>query len=210
MTKIKTVESLLQGQQVVPVVAIENEQQALGLAAALIDGGIKVIEITLRSKFGIDAIEIVSKTFPEMLVVAGTVNSAQDAVDVVNAGAQGVVSPGITSSLMNRVNELGVAYLPGVATPSEIMLAMAGGLTECKLFPAKVVGGIGALKAFSGPFASMRFCPTGGVGVDNYQDFLAQPNVMCVGGTWIAPTKMIQAQDWAGITALCKSALAPL
>ncbi|MCL4165061.1 UNVERIFIED_CONTAM: hypothetical protein GTU68_062292, partial [Idotea baltica] len=204
------VESLLNGQKIVPVVVIENEQQALGLASALIEGGINVIEVTLRNEFGIHAIEIVKKAFPDMLMLAGTVNNAQEAVDVVNAGAQGIVSPGITDSLVAKISDLDVSYLPGVATPTDVLVAMQAGLTECKLFPAMVVGGISALKAFNGPFGNIRFCPTGGVGENNYQEFLAQPNVMCVGGSWVTPSSMIQAQDWAGITELCKAATASL
>ena len=206
MSKVDTVENLLQGQQIVPVVVIENKQQALGLAQALLDGGINVIEITLRNEYGVKAIEEVKKAFPDMLMLAGTVNNSQEAIDVVNAGAQGIVSPGITDSLLKTIMGLEVAYLPGVATPADVLLAMEAGLTECKLFPATVVGGIGALKAFGGPFGDIRFCPTGGVGADNYKDFLALSNVMCVGGSWIAPSAMIQAQDWAGITELSKAA----
>ena len=210
MTKTNTVESQLNGQKIIPVVAIENKQQALGLASALIEGGINVIEITLRNDFGIHAIEIVKKAFPKMLVLAGTVNSAQDAVDVVNAGAQGIVSPGITEALIAKISDLNVSYLPGIATPSDVLVAMDAGLSECKLFPATVVGGVGALKAYGGPFGKIQFCPTGSVNEKNYQDFLALPNVMCVGGSWVSPNAMIQAQDWVGITSLCKSAIAPL
>lgn len=199
------VSEMLGDQQVVPVVVIDNEEQAIGLAQALLDGGINVIEITLRNSYGIKAIEVIKKKFPEMIVLAGSVNLATQMVAVVNVGADAIVSPGITESLLATAEQQGVPYLPGVATASEILLAMEHGITECKLFPATVVGGIGALKAFGGPFGEVTFCPTGGVSESNYPDFLALSNVMCVGGSWIAPTKLVRAGDWAAITALCKA-----
>lgn len=199
------VSEMLGGQKVVPVVVIENESQALGLAQALLDGGINVIEITLRNSYGVKAIEVIKKNFPEMLVLAGTVNLPAQMVAVVKAGVDAIISPGITESLLKTAKQQGIPYLPGVGTASEVMLAMEYGLRECKLFPATVVGGISALKAFNGPFSEMSFCPTGGVSVDNYQDFLALPNVMCVGGSWLAPSKLVAAEDWAAITQLCKA-----
>ena len=202
------VSELLKGQQVVPVVVIENEAQAVNLAQALLDGGVSVIEITLRNAYGIQAIEIIKDKFPEMLVLAGTVNFPAQMVAVARAGADAVISPGITRSLLDTARHQGIPYLPGVATPSEAMLAMEHGLKECKLFPATVVGGIGALKAFNGPFSQLKFCPTGGVSEANYKEFLALPNVMCVGGSWIAPSDKIASGDWAGITAECKALFA--
>ena len=184
MSTLATVGQQLNGQKIVPVVVIENERQAVGLSDALLAGGINVIEITLRNAFGIRAIELVKQTFPDMLTLAGTVNSSQSMVDVVNAGVDGIISPGVTEALLRTATEQKIAYLPGVATPSDVLLGMQYGLAEFKLFPATVVGGVGALKAFGGPFPQLRFCPTGGVGEDNYRDFLALPNVMCVGGSW--------------------------
>ncbi len=204
-TSPKRVSEMLGDQKVVPVVVIENEGQAMGLAQALLDGGINVIEITLRNSYGVTAIEVIKKNFPEMVVLAGTVNVASQMLAVVEAGVDGVISPGITESLLQAAQQQGVAYLPGVGTASEVMLALEYGLSECKLFPATVVGGVGALKAFNGPFSEVQFCPTGGVSVDNYQDFLALPNVMCVGGSWLAPSKLVAAEDWAAISALCKA-----
>lgn len=198
------VSELIGEQKILPVVVIENEEQALGLAQALLDGGINVIEITLRNAYGVKAIELIKQKFPEMVVLAGTVNSSEQMVAVVKAGVDAIISPGITESLLKTAKQQGIPYLPGVGTASEVMLAIEYGLTECKLFPATVVGGIGALKAFNGPFGGIRFCPTGGVSPSNYEEFLALPNVMCVGGSWIAPSDMVRAGDWAGITALCK------
>jgi 2-dehydro-3-deoxyphosphogluconate aldolase/(4S)-4-hydroxy-2-oxoglutarate aldolase len=200
-----TVSKLLGDQQVLPVVVIENREQAIGLAQALLDGDINVIEITLRNAYGIKAIEVIKQNFPDMVVLAGTVNVPEDMVNVVKAGVDGVISPGITESLLKTAREYAVPYLPGVGTASEVLLAMEYGLTECKLFPATVVGGIGALKAFNGPFGSMKFCPTGGVNVSNFNDFLALPNVMCVGGSWLAPSALVRNGDWAAITEMCKA-----
>ena len=208
MSKSSSVESMLAGQQIVPVVVIENENAALGLAEALLAGGVKVIEITLRNQFGLTAIELIKQRFPEMLVLAGTVKNGSEMRDVVNAGGEGIISPGLTPELLQTAQELNIPYLPGIATASDILLAMQYGLSECKLFPATVVGGLDALKAYAGPFPEMRFCPTGGVGPENYQDFLALPNVMCVGGSWLAPSQAVRDGDWERITQLCKQATA--
>lgn len=210
MTQIVNISDLLNGQKIVPVVVIENKQEALGLAQALIDGGIQVIEITLRNSYGIQAITDVKNAFPDMLTLAGTVNNAQTMLDVMAAGADGIISPGITDSLLRTALEKKIPYLPGVATASEVLTAMEYGLSECKLFPATVVGGVSALKAFSGPLSKMKFCPTGGVEKDNFKDFLALPNVMCVGGSWIAPSSLIAQADWQGISELCQATLASI
>lgn len=204
VNKVVNVSELIGDQKVMPVVVIDNEEQAVGLAQALLDGGINVIEITLRNAYGIKAIEVIKQKFPEMLVLAGTVNTSAQMLDVIDAGGDAIISPGISESLLKTAKETGIPYLPGVATASEVMLAIEYGLQECKLFPATVVGGISALKAFNGPFSGIRFCPTGGVSPSNYQDFLALPNVMCVGGSWVAPTKLVADGDWAAITSLCK------
>ena len=198
------VSELIKGQEVVPVVVIENEEQAVGLAGALLEGGINVIEITLRNAYGIKAVSLIKEKFPEMVVLAGTVNTAQQLRDVVKAGVDGIISPGLTVSLLEAAREEKIPYLPGVGTASEVLLAIEHGLTECKLFPATVVGGIGALKAFNGPFSQIRFCPTGGVSPDNFKDFLALPNVMCVGGSWLAPLSLVREGNWVEITRLCQ------
>ena len=204
MNNVNKVSQLLDGQQVVPVVVIDTEEQAVGLAEALLEGGIKVIEITLRNDFGVRAVALIKQQFPEMVVLAGTVNSARQMHEVAAVGVDGVISPGLTDSLLKSALEANVAYLPGVATASEVLKAMEYGLSECKLFPATVVGGTSALKAFKGPFPDIKFCPTGGVSADNYRDFLKLDNVMCVGGSWLAPGDLIKAQDWAAISQLCE------
>ncbi len=194
---------LLGQQKVVPVVVIDDEAAALSLAQALLDGGINVIEITLRNAYGLEAIKLIKRTFPEMVVLAGTVTSAQAVHDVVEAGVDGIISPGVTPAILQAASTSGVPILPGVATPSEVLLAMEYGLQECKLFPASIVGGVGAIKAFSGPFPGIRFCPTGGVSAANYKDYLELDNVMCVGGSWIAPSSLIRQGKWQEITANC-------
>ena len=204
MSNTTQVSELIKGQEVVPVVVIENEEQAIGLAGALLEGGINVIEITLRNAYGIKAVSLIKQKFPEMVVLAGTVNTAQQLRDVVKAGVDGIISPGLTVSLLEAAREEKIPYLPGVGTASEVLLAIEHGLTECKLFPATVVGGIGALKAFNGPFSQIRFCPTGGVSPDNFKDFLALPNVMCVGGSWLAPLSLVREGNWVEITRLCQ------
>ena len=196
--------------KIVPVVVVQNESQALGLCDALLEGGVSVIEVTLRNSFGLSAIELIAKQRPEMLALAGTVNSAADYRNVVDAGVQGVISPGLTTSLLEEANRHAIPYLPGVASASDILLGMEYGLTEFKLFPAGVVGGVGALKALSGPFPSIKFCPTGGVSKANFTDYLAVKNVMCVGGSWIAPSKQIEQKDWQQITSECKEAIVQL
>lgn len=203
------VSTLLNGQKVVPVVVLENEKQALGLAEALLQGKMSVIEITLRNDFGLTAIELIKQRFPEMLVLAGTVNSVAQMHQVVEAGVDGVISPGLTPALAECAQELQIPYLPGVATASDLMLAIEHGLSECKLFPATVVGGVSALKAFAGPFGQISFCPTGGVNEGNYQEFLALGNVMCVGGSWIAPSGLIRDENWAEITRRCEAVSQP-
>ena len=203
----KTISDLLGGQKVVPVAVIEDEAQALGLPKALLEGGVKVIEITLRSDYALKSIASIKQNYPEMMILAGTVNTPEQMQLAVAAGAEGIVSPGFTHALATRAIELDVAYLPGVASASDILLASEYGLSEFKLFPANIVGGVGALKAFSGPFLDYKFCPTGGVSKDNFQEYLALDNVMCVGGSWLAPKQAARAGDWLSITRLCEEAL---
>jgi 2-dehydro-3-deoxyphosphogluconate aldolase/(4S)-4-hydroxy-2-oxoglutarate aldolase len=204
VNKNMNVSALLDGQKVVPVVVIDNEQQAHGLAKALLDGGINVIEITLRNDYAVNAIALIKKSYPTMVVLAGTVKTVEELNQVVGAGADGFISPGITKSLAIAAQELQIPYLPGVATASDVLMAIEYGMSECKLFPATVVGGVSALKAFAGPFVGINFCPTGGVSEANYQEFLALDNVMCVGGSWVTPSSLIQDGNWAEITRLCK------
>jgi 2-dehydro-3-deoxyphosphogluconate aldolase/(4S)-4-hydroxy-2-oxoglutarate aldolase len=192
---------------IVPVIAIDKLEDALPLALALLKGGINLMEITLRTEAGLEAIEIISKELPQMAVGAGTVINFEGFKKAVEHGAQFVFSPGINTELMDISKTLNIPFIPGVATASDVMMAQNGGFFHCKLFPAIAVGGIETLKAFGGPFADMRFCPTGGINLGNVKEFLALPNVLCVGGSWIIPKSAIEKKDFASITRLCQEAL---
>lgn len=192
---------------IVPVIAIENVEDALPLAKALFEGGINIMEITLRTDAGLKSIEIISKEMPEMNVGAGTVLNASDFKRAVEHGAQFVFSPGISEELMQISKELNIALIPGVATASEVMLAQNNGFMFCKLFPATVAGGTEALKAFGGPFPKMKFCPTGGVSLSNIKEFLSLSNVLCAGGSWIVPKEALVQKDFKKITDLAAEAL---
>jgi 2-dehydro-3-deoxyphosphogluconate aldolase/(4S)-4-hydroxy-2-oxoglutarate aldolase len=202
---MKLFSQLLVNEQTVPVVALENANQAIGLSHALLAGGVGVIEVTLRNAYGRDALGLIKREVPEMIVLAGTVNSVEQFKLVADSGVDGVISPGLTPLLARTADELGVPYLPGVASASDILLAMEHGLSELKLFPASIVGGVPALKAFNGPFPKISFCPTGGVNSTNYKDYLALDNVMCVGGSWFASTDQISKGAWEEITNNCRS-----
>lgn len=202
-----TAKEVMEISPIVPVIELDNVENALALAEALLEGGISIMEITLRTKAGLKAIEAISKSIPQMNVGAGTVLNASDFQQAVDHGAQFVFSPGISEALMQTSKELNIALIPGVATASEVMLAKNNGFEHCKLFPAILAGGVEALKAFSGPFASMRFCPTGGVNLKNVNDFLALPNVLCVGGSWIVPKQALENKNFLDITNLCKETM---
>ena len=202
-----TAEAVLKLSPIVPVIALENEEDALPLANALLEGGINIMEITLRTDAGLKAIEIISKNLPQMHVGAGTVMNSSDFKNAVAHGAAFVFSPGISEALMQTSKELNVALIPGVATASEVMLAKNNGFEHCKLFPATLAGGIDILKAFSGPFPSMRFCPTGGVNLENINDFLSLDNVLCAGGSWIVPKNALKEKNFKEITKLCTEAM---
>ena len=192
---------------IVPVIALDSVEDALPLAEALLEGGISIMEITLRTKVGLQAIEAISNTIPQMHVGAGTVLNTHDFKQAADHGAQFVFSPGISEALMHTSKELDIVLIPGVATASEIMLAKNNGFDHCKLFRATISGGVEALKAFKGPFSSMSFCPTGGVNIKNLNDFLSLSNVLCVGGSWIVPKTAIQKKNFQEITKLCKEAM---
>ena len=171
---------------VIPVVVIDDLEQAVPLATALVRGGLPAIEVTLRTDAALAAIERIAAEVEGAVVGAGTVTTAQQVDESLAAGARFLVSPGATPTLLDALQASGVPFLPGTATASDVVALIERGITHAKLFPAEVVGGIGALKAFAGPFPQMRFCPTGGVIVENAPDYLAQPNVVCVGGSWMA------------------------
>ncbi len=202
-----TAEEVMNLSPIVPVIALENKEDALPLAKALLEGGINIMEITLRTEAGLKSIEIISKALPQMHVGAGTVLNTSDFKRAVVHGAEFVFSPGISEALMQTSKELNIAFIPGVATASEVMLAKNNGFEHCKLFPATLAGGTAILKAFSGPFASMRFCPTGGVNLNNVNDFLSLDNVLCAGGSWIVPKQAMKEKNFQEITKLCIEAI---
>jgi 2-dehydro-3-deoxyphosphogluconate aldolase/(4S)-4-hydroxy-2-oxoglutarate aldolase len=193
---------------VVPVVVLENENDAVPLAEALLEGGVGIMEITLRSDAALASIEAIAKAVPEMQVGAGTVMGADDLLRVRDAGGQFSFSPGISPELLETSTEECITFIPGVATASEVMAAINAGIKGCKLFPATAVGGVDLLKGFAGPFPDMRFCPTGGIHLDNMNGFLALPNVDCVGGSWVVPKTAVGAGAFVKVTELCREALA--
>lgn len=192
---------------VIPVITIDNLVNAVPLAKALVAGGIRVLEITLRSPHGFAAIAAISQEVPEAYVGVGTLIDATQCAAARDAGAVFGVSPGLTTNLLDAVRHTGLPLLPGVMTPSDIMVARDAGFHQMKLFPAVPAGGVPLLKTLQGPFADVLFCPTGGISIHNAADFLACDNVLCVGGSWLTPRHLIDVGDWVGITALAKQAV---
>lgn len=203
-----SVDELMTTGPVIPVLTIERLQDAAPLARALVDGGLRPLEITLRTACALDAIAVIAKEVPEAIVGAGTVLNAEDFDRAAHAGARFVVSPGLTDPLIDAARSSRLPFLPGVVTAGEIMRGLDAGLHHFKFFPAETSGGAGALRALYGPFAQCRFCPTGGVSAATAQAWLDLPNVLCVGGAWVAPASAIAAGDWAAITALARAAAA--
>lgn len=192
---------------VIPVIIIDRLEDAQPLAEALVAGGLPVLEVTLRSPAALDAIRVMAKV-PGAVVGAGTIIAPEQVAQVADAGAKFIVSPGTYPGLVDAVLDSGIPYLPGVATPAEMMYLLSRGVRYQKLFPATVVGGIDMLKAVSSPLSQIKFCPTGGISAATAPDFLALPNVMCVGGSWVTPSHLVKAGDWAGVTSLAREAAA--
>lgn len=205
---IQTAEEVLNLSPVMPVVVIDDVAAAEPLARALLAGGVRTIEITLRTPTALDAIARIAHAVPEMIVGAGTVLSAGDLDAAVNAGARYALSPGATPRLMKAARKRAIPFIPGVATSSEIMRGLDLGYTCFKFFPAEQLGGPAAVKAQAGPLPAARFCPTGGITPEKARAYLALQNVLCVGGSWIAPAHKIKAGDWAGIEARAREAAA--
>jgi 2-dehydro-3-deoxyphosphogluconate aldolase/(4S)-4-hydroxy-2-oxoglutarate aldolase len=197
---------VMQDAPVIPVIVLHDVAHAVPMARALLAGGIRMLEITLRTPQALACMQAIANEVEGVVVGAGTVRSAADAAAAVNAGARFAVSPGYTPAVGQVCKDLGLALLPGVATGSEIMLAQEGGYTELKFFPAMQAGGPAMLKAWGGPFFDVRFCPTGGVTPGNALDFLSLPNVACVGGSWLVPADVLAQGDWARIESLAREA----
>jgi 2-dehydro-3-deoxyphosphogluconate aldolase/(4S)-4-hydroxy-2-oxoglutarate aldolase len=201
-----TLEQVLLAAPVMPVIALERLDQALPLAEALLEGGIPTLEITLRTPVALEAIRLICRTFPRAHVGAGTVTTPAALRQVADAGAAFAVSPGLTRPLVEAAARSALPLLPGVMTPSDVMTAMDAGFHLLKLFPAEQAGGIAMLKALAGPFQGLRFCPTGGITPESAPAYLAQPNVICVGGSWVTPRALLDAGDWGAIMGLARQA----
>lgn len=193
---------------VVPVLVINDVEKAVPLAKALMEGGIKVLEVTLRTPAAIDVIKRIAQEVPDSLIGAGTVTNAQQLKAVVEAGAKFAISPGMTADLLKAGMDSEIPLIPGISSISDLMKGKDAGYTHMKFFPAEASGGVKAIKSISGPFPDVTFCPTGGIGPNNYNDYLALNNVKCVGGSWLAPDDAIESGDWARITQLAKEAVA--
>ena len=193
---------------VIPVIVIDRLEDAVPLAQALVAGGVRVLEVTLRTPVALQAIEAMARSVPGAIVGAGTIRSAADARAAKAAGAVFGVSPGYTAEVGAACREIDLPLLPGVATASEVMAAQADGLSFLKFFPATAAGGIPLLKALGGPFPDVVFCPTGGISLATAPDFLALPNVKVCGGSWLTPADAVKQGDWARITQLAKEASA--
>jgi 2-dehydro-3-deoxyphosphogluconate aldolase/(4S)-4-hydroxy-2-oxoglutarate aldolase len=195
---------------VIPVLTIERVEDAVPLARALVAGGVRVLEVTLRTPVAIEAAKAIMANVPEALVGIGTILNGDDLACAEDVGAQFGISPGATPELLEAAAASGLPFAPGIATASELMLALSHGFNLVKFFPAEQSGGIKALRALAGPFPDARFCPTGGIGEANAAAWLAEPNVVAVGGSWLCPAAFIRSGNWAGITAMCEQAMKSL
>jgi 2-dehydro-3-deoxyphosphogluconate aldolase/(4S)-4-hydroxy-2-oxoglutarate aldolase len=191
---------------VIPVIVIDDVAHAVPLARALVAGGVRVLEVTLRTPVALASIGAIAREVPDAIVGAGTVCNAADAQAALDAGAAFAVSPGYTSGLGAACRMLGLPLLPGAVTASEVMAAMADGLQFLKFFPAEAAGGVAMLRSLAGPFPGMRFCPTGGLTPANAPGYLALPNVVVCGGSWLTPADALRAGDWGRITQLARAA----
>jgi 2-dehydro-3-deoxyphosphogluconate aldolase/(4S)-4-hydroxy-2-oxoglutarate aldolase len=203
-----TLLEIMRTSAVIPVIAIDDLAHAVPLARALVAGGIRVLEVTLRTVHGLAAIRAMAEQVPEAIVGVGTLTQAAEFAAARDAGAVFGVSPGLTAALVEAAKKSGLPLLPGVMTPSEVMAARERGFQQLKLFPAVPAGGIGMLNAIAGPLPDITFCPTGGISIDTAAQFLACKNVACVGGSWLTPKDAILSGDWARITALAAAASA--
>jgi len=209
MTKLNT--WLEKTKPLIAVIVIDDLSHAVPMAKALVAGGIHLLEITLRTEVGLAAIKQIRDQVPEAIVGAGTVCNVKDYQSAIDAGAQFIVSPGLTTDLIEKAKQVESAgqwdgvFLPGVATASEIMVAKQAGFAQLKCFPASAIGGCSILKAWAGPFDSVGFCPTGGISLDNYQSYLSLPNVICIGGSWLTEASLMTTENWPEIELRAKT-----
>ncbi|WP_027159346.1 bifunctional 4-hydroxy-2-oxoglutarate aldolase/2-dehydro-3-deoxy-phosphogluconate aldolase [Methylobacter luteus] len=191
-----SIKEIMNTSPVVPVMVINKLEHAVPLAHALVEGGLKVLEITLRTPIALDAIKRIKAEVPGAIVGAGTVINLDTLKKAIDVGSEFLVSPGVTESLIDAAIKSGVPILPGVISPSEVMRLMEKGITEMKFFPAEAAGGIPMLKSIGGPLPQVTFCPTGGISLKNAADYLALSNVACIGGSWMAPADLVDKEDW--------------
>lgn len=201
-----TLLDIMRASPVIPVIAIEKLEHAVPLARALVAGGIRVLEITLRTEHGLGAMRAIAEQVPDAIIGVGTLTQAEEFAAARDAGAVFGVSPGLTPALIAAAKSSGLPLLPGVMTPSEVMAAREAGFRQLKLFPAVPAGGIGMLNAIAGPLSDVRFCPTGGISQETAPQFLACANVECVGGSWLTPKDAVRGGDWQRITELARAA----
>ncbi len=199
---------VLQISPIIPVVVIEDIKDAVPLAQSLVEGGIPIIEVTLRSSCALEAIELIAKNVPKMRVGAGTILNPTQLEQAQNRGAEFLISPGLTIKLLEHAKKKDMPLIPGVSSSSEVMQALELGYNALKFFPAEYCGGVKLLNAFNGPFKGVKFCPTGGISTDNMHSYLNLENVLCVGGSWLTPKNLIQNKEWDKITEICKRSLA--
>ena len=204
------IDDILTRAPIIPVIVIERLEDAVPLAQALVDGGLPVLEVTLRSAVAMQAVREIAISVSGASVGVGTVTRAEQFAAAKDAGAQFAVSPGLTDALAAASHDLEMPFLPGVFTPSDVMRAQERGYRALKLFPAQQAGGIAMLKALHGPLPEVRFCPTGGIGADDFTDYLALPNVACVGGSWVCPKSAVEKRDWEQVRRLASDALRKL
>ena len=202
------INEILQQSPIMPVIVIDKLEYAVPLAQALVDGGLPVLEVTLRSEIAMQAVHDIARAVSGATVGVGTVTRPDQFRTALEAGARFTVSPGLTDDLVTASRAAGLPFLPGVFSPSEIMCAQELGFDAFKLFPAQQAGGIDMLRALSGPLPEARFCPTGGINNDNFIEYLKLPNVTCVGGSWVCPTNLVEDEDWNQVTHLAAGALA--
>jgi len=203
-----TLLDIMRTSAVIPVIAIDNIDHAVPLAKALVAGGIRVLEVTLRTGHGLPAIRAMAEAVPDAIVGVGTLTQPHEFAAARDAGAVFGVSPGLTPALIEAAKTSGLPLLPGVMTPSEVMAAREQGFRQLKLFPAVPAGGVGMLSSIGGPLPDVTFCPTGGISIETAPQFLALKNVACVGGSWLTPKDAMQAGDWDKITSLARAASA--
>ena len=208
--RLEKLAALFKAATVIPVLTIERLEDAVPLAKALVAGGVRTLEVTLRTPVAIEAAKAMMAKVPDAVVGIGTILNADDFARAEELGAAFGISPGATPDLLKAAAASALPFAPGIATASELMQALAHGFDLVKFFPAEQAGGIKALRALAGPFPDMRFCPTGGIGEANAATWLAEPNVVAVGGSWLCPAADIRSGNWAGITAMCERAMKSL